>query len=160
MPNSKNSVSAKLPTYFLLILLAIGLLWLKSSYGKITGGTFVDGLGKTLTMFASKNPHPWYKDFLTNVAIPNSTIFGLLTMWGELLAALAICGGVILLIVNSGSKLPKVILALGLVGGTLLNVIFWLAAGWTSASTDSLNLLMAIVQAIAAFAVAKSATNA
>lgn len=159
MPNPKNNVSNKLPLYFLLILLAIGLIWLKSSYGKLTGGVFVDTLGKTLTMFASKNPYPWYKSFLTNVAIPSSATFGLLTMWGELLTAVSITASSVLLIATGGSKLIKIILLLGLLAGAYLNAIFWLASAWTSPSTDSLNLLMLTLEAIAAIAVAKSLTN-
>ncbi len=159
MPNPKNNASSRLPVYFLLFVLAIGLLWLKSSYGKLTGGVFVDGLGKTLTMFASKNPYPWYKDFLTQIAIPNSKTFGLLTMWGEFFAAVSITISSIILIATRGNKLIKAILLLGLLGGAFLNAIFWLAAGWTSASTESLNLLMLILQVIGAFAVAKSLTK-
>lgn len=159
MPNPKNNGSAKFPLYFLLILLAIGLVWLKSSYGKLTGGTFVSGLGKTLTAFAAKNPHAWYKDFLNNSAIPNSTMVGNAIMFGELLSALAIVGGAILLMVNGTNKIAKIALGLGLVGAFLMNTNFYFAAGYTSASTESLNLLMLVIEAIAALAVFKSAAN-
>lgn len=159
MPNVKNNDSVRLPLFFLLFILAIGLVWLKSSYGKLTGGVFVDGLGKTLTMFASKNPYPWYKDFLTQVAIPNAKTFGLLTMWGEFLSAVSITAASIILMATGGSKLVKIVLLLGLLGGAFLNAVFWLASAWTSPSTDSLNLLMLVLQAIAAIAVAKSITK-
>lgn len=159
MPNVKNNASARLPLFFLLFILVIGLVWLKSSYGKLTGGVFVDGLGKTLTMFASKNPYPWYKDFLTTIAIPNAKTFGLLTMWGELLSAVSIIASVVILIATGGSKLIKIVLLLGLLGGAFLNAVFWLASAWTGPSTDSLNLLMLVLQAIAAIAVAKSLTK-
>jgi len=36
----------------------------------------------------------------------------------------------------------------GLIGGITLNTMFWLAAGWTSPSTDGLNLLMLVTQLI------------
>ena len=159
MPSDKNNNSAKLPVYFLLFILAIGLIWAKSSYGKLIGGVFVEGLGKTLTMFASKNPYPWYKDFLTQIALPNSKTFGLLTMYGELFTALSLTISSILLIVTSGNKLVKTVLLLGLLGGMFLNGIFWLASAWTSPSTDSLNLLMLVLEAIAAVTVAKSLTK-
>lgn len=133
-----------------LLILINGLIWLRSSFGKVTGGTFVAALGETLGKFAGKNPYPLVKDFLQNTAIPNSQIFGLLTMWGELLSALAITGGVIYLITNpKGHKTVVSIVALGLLGGMFFNVVFWLAAGWTSPSTDSLNLLMFATQVIA-----------
>lgn len=133
----------------LLILLSIGLLWLRSSYGKLTGGTFVQALGETLSKVAPKNPYPWFKDFLTSVAVPNSQVLGSLVLWGELLSAVAITvGASMLLIKPKASKLVSLVLVLGLAGGVFLNIIFWLGFGYTSPSTDSLNLLMAIVQII------------
>ena len=130
-----------------LLILVNGLIWLRSSYGKVTGGTFVGTLGETLGKFASKNPYPPVKDFLQNTAIPNSQMFGLLTMWGELLSALVITGGIIYLLASpKGNKMVSSLVALGLIGGMFLNVIFWFAAGWTSPSTDSLNLLMFVMQ--------------
>ncbi len=135
---------------FLLVLLAIGLMWLRSSLGKITEGKFVDSLGATLTKFAGNNPYPFYKSFLEDIAIPNSKTFGLLTMWGEFFAAIAITISVVYLLSAKKSKLPvKTLLISGLVVGIFLNTVFWLASGWTSASTDSLNLLMIAVQSIA-----------
>ena len=140
----------------LLIILSVGILWLRSSFAKFTSGTFVNSLGATLTKTAEKNPYPWFKQFLNTVAIPNSQVFGLLVQWGELLSAVAITVGAILLLVNPHpNKLVSLILALGLAGGALLNIIFWLGFGYTSPSTDSLNLLMAVVQIIAIFIILK-----
>ena len=135
--------------YFLLILLADGLVWLKSSYGKFSGGDFVAGLPATFGKFASKNPYPRFKDFLTSTAIPNYQVFGNLVLWGELFVAVAIVGLTALLLF--GVKLNKpwlILLKLGLLGGAFLNLIFFLASGWTSPSTESLNLLMLAVQAV------------
>ncbi len=131
----------------ILIFAALGFIWARSSYGKLTGGTFVSGLGQTLTKFASNNPYPWYKQFLQNVAIPNSTTFGLMTMWGEVLVALAILGGTFLLLTKGKlNGLVKWVMVLGLIGAMMLNLTFWLASGWTSPSTDGLNLLMFAVE--------------
>lgn len=134
----------------LLIILSIGILWLRSSFAKFTSGTFVNSLGATLTKAADKNPYPWFKQFLTTVAVPNSQVFGTLVLWGELLSAIAITAGAILMLINPHpNKLVSLMLILGLAGGVLLNIIFWLGFGYTSSSTDSLNLLMAVVQVIA-----------
>lgn len=132
----------------LLVILSLGFLWARSSYAKFTSGTFVSGLGETLTKASVKNPYPWFKQFLTEVAIPNSQLFGLLVLWGELLSALSIIFGVILLIVNHTNKLAGLVLIAGLTGGLFLNIIFTLGFGHTSPSTDSLNLLMAAVEII------------
>lgn len=145
---------------FILILLAHGLIWLRSSYGKLSGGQFVDELDKTLAFFASKNSYPLVKDFLQNTAIPNSKLFGNLTMWGEFLSALAIILGVLyLLIKKSYDKRAVVILILGLLGGIFLNAVFLFSAGWTSPSTESVNLIMFVTQLIGAVVLIKSLSS-
>lgn len=139
-----------------LILLAIGLVWLKSSYGKLTEGTFVQTLGGTLSKIAPKNPYPWYKDFLTSVAIPNSKLFGTLVLTGEFLSAVLITAGALgLLLSPRPHKLLSKALVAGLLSGAFLNITFWLGFGYTSPSTDSLNLLMAAIQLIGVFALWK-----
>lgn len=117
-----------------LVRIFIGYIWLESAIGKIQGGTFVDGLAKTLTNFAAKNPIPWQVDFLNNVAIPNATLFGTVTMYGELLVGLALFLGVFSQV--------------GALGGLIMNVAFYFAAGHTSASTETVNLVMAGVQVV------------
>lgn len=135
--------------YFFAIYIVLGFLFLKSSWGKITEGKFVDSLGGTLEKFASKNPYPWYKEFLTSVAIPNSVMFGNLTMWGELLTGLGyFAGGLYLLLSKKPTRLGYLVFSLGCLGGAFLNGVFWLAAGWTSPSTDSVNLVMFLVGVI------------
>lgn len=133
----------------LWVLLSLGLLWSKSSYGKFSSGTFVSNLGQTLTKAAANNPYPWFKQFLTDVAIPNSQLFGQLVLWGELLSAIAITGGSLILLFNPNvDKLVILGLLAGLTGALLLNVVFWFGFGYTSPSTDSVNLLMAAIEVI------------
>lgn len=141
----------------LIILLVVGLLWARSSYGKITAGTFISSLGTTLSKSVDKNPYPWFKEFLNTVVIPNSQIFGFLTFWGEFLTAISISVGALVLLLSSKShKAGSLILALGLLGGAFLSIIFWLGLGFTSPSTDGLNLLMAVVEVIGLFFVLPS----
>lgn len=141
----------------LLVLLSVGLLWLKSSLGKLTSGNFVSNLGGTLTKTADKNPYPFFKQFLLSVAIPNSQIFGSLVMWGEFLSAVAITLGALMLLVNpKANKLVSLLLIAGLAGGAFLNIIFWLGFGYSNASTDSLNLFMAVVEIIGVFTLLKN----
>lgn len=135
--------------YLYLVFAVIGYIFLKSGFEKITGGKFVDSLGATLTKFAKDNPYPPVKDFLENVAIPNSVMFGFLTQWGEFLAGVNLLGLSLLMLFNpkSGSRYYK-LMALGFGTGLFLNITFWLAAGYTSASTGSLNLVMGAVNLI------------
>lgn len=143
----------------LLISLTLGLVWLRSSYGKLIGGVFVDNMGKTLTSFASKNPYSFYKDFLNNFAIPNSVTFGMLSMYGELLNGLAICVASLYLLFGGKNKFAQTLLIIGLIGGTFLNINFYFASGWTSASTETLNLLMAVIQIILVVSLIKQQTK-
>jgi thiosulfate dehydrogenase [quinone] large subunit len=117
-----------------LVRIFIGYIWLNSAIEKIAGGQFVGGLAKTLGTFASKNPIGWEKAFLTNVAIPNATVFGYLSMYGELLVGLALLLGIFS--------------EVGAIAGLFMSLSFYFAAGWTSVSTDTLNLVMAGIQVI------------
>lgn len=143
----------------LAIFLTIGLIFLKSSLGKISSGNFASGLGASLGKIVDKNPYPFYKQFLINVVIPNSQIFGFLVMWGEFLSAVAITIGALMLLINpKANKQMHLLLLAGLAGAAFLNITFWLGFGYTSPSTDSLNLLMAIIEIIGVFVVLKKAT--
>lgn len=133
------------PLYF--IILSVGFIWARSSLAKFTSGNFVSNLGETLTKAAAKNPYPFYKQFLTDVAIPNSQIFGFLVFWGEVLVAVSIILGAVIFLKNpKPHKLIKFGLVAGLASGVFLNITYWLGFGYTSPATDSLNLLMTIAQ--------------
>lgn len=135
--------------YFLLVVLIEGLIWLKSSVGKFSGGGFVEGMGATLGKFITKNPNSWYVDFLKSSAIPNANLFGMMVLWGELFVALAlILGSAYLLMGKKLTDNVKILLGLGLFGGLLMNLNFYFAAGWTSPSTESLNLLMGAISVV------------
>ncbi|MBI2019099.1 hypothetical protein HYS95_00330 [Candidatus Daviesbacteria bacterium] len=138
----------RLPKSLLLIFLTIGFIWLRSGFGKLSSDAFPAALGETLQKFASKNPYPWYKTFLVKIAIPNSQVFGNLVMWGEVLVATSITLASLYLLFKKPTLPIKAVLGLGLIGGAFLNIIFWLASGWTSPSTDSLNLVMLAVALI------------
>lgn len=136
-------------TAFTLVLLVIGLDWLRSSVGKITGGKFVATLASTLNKFTSNNPNTWYTDFLKGTVIPNSNFFGNLVMWGEFLSAVSIILGSLYFLLNKKeNRIVEYIFFIGLIGGILLNFNFYFASGWMSPSTESLNLLMFVIQLI------------
>lgn len=129
--------------YLYLTILALGLVWLKSIVGKLAGGEFVMNLPATLAKFASKNPYPFFEDFLRSVAIPNAYLFAILTLFGELFAAVSLVGVAGFLIFGGKKKeILMMVLSMGLLTGAFLNLIFFLGSGWMSPSTESLNLLM------------------
>jgi len=132
----------------LLNILVIGFIWARSSWGKFTSDEFSKNFASTVSRFVAKNPYPWFKDFLENTVLANSSTFSFLVMWGELLSALSIVGGSAFLIMGTGGKKAVVLLAGGLLVGAFLSATFWFAAGWTSPSTDGLNLLMFAVEVV------------
>lgn len=153
-------MSKSLPTtshskHLLGVTLIFGLVWLRSSYGKFTGGEFAAALGPTLTKFASNNPYAWFQDFLRTTAIPNSMMLAPIVMYSEAIVALLMVFSSLYLMLQKKNRLASTLLLVGLVGGAALNLLFWLAAGWTSPSTDSLNLLMLAVELFASFVLLK-----
>lgn len=143
--------------YFLLVLLAEGLLWLKSSYGKFSAGGFVENLVSTLIKFSANNPNSWYVNFLKTLAIPNATLIGMLVLYGELVVAVSLTlGSLVFLTQKKFDPVWRSILGVGLFGALILNLNFYFAAGWTSPSTESLNLLMATIDALGLWFVAYS----
>ncbi|MBI3443063.1 hypothetical protein HY008_00125 [Candidatus Woesebacteria bacterium] len=108
---------------------------------------------KTLALFAAKNPHAWYKQFLNTTAIPNAALFGTLTMWGEFLTAITISVSCLYLAVKGDHKLVLLTLSLGLIGGIFLNLNFWLASAWMGPSGDSLNVLMLATELIGVYTI-------
>lgn len=146
--------------YLLFILLAVDFIWLKSSYGKLSGGKFVAGMEGTLKKFANENPYPFVKDFLQGVAIPNASLFGFLTMWGETLVGISLFVSLVwLLFKKQANKLVLSLLLMGLLGGAFLNKVFYFSSGWMSSSSESLNLLMFIIELVAAVYVFKLLTS-
>ena len=134
---------------FYFITLALGFIWIRSGYGKLSSGEFPETLAKTLLLFASKNPYLWYKAFLLTFAIPNAYLFGLLTQWGEFLSGISLfLGSLASLFIKKYTRLITSVVIGGLIGGMFLNATFYLASGWMSPSGESLNLLMFIVELV------------
>lgn len=107
---------------------AMAIEWLNSGYGKMTNPKYLSGFAATNANFAKNTSFGWYKDFLNGTVIPNATFWANLTMWGEVLVATALLLG---LLTN-----------VGLVGGFVLNLNFWLAAGYSGGSTFGVNVMM------------------
>ncbi len=134
--------------YLYLIQLLFGLIWFKSAISKFIDPAFINTLPKTLAFFASKNPISWYKEFLVTIAIPNTKLFGELTRWGEITAAVLLSLTAIAAL--RGITLPHFhkLAALGALIGAWLNLQFGLASYWTSPANETLNLLMFATQVI------------
>jgi uncharacterized membrane protein YphA (DoxX/SURF4 family) len=127
-----------------LIQFVIGYEWLSSGVRKIVGGTFAPTIDKTIETFSNGTEYKWYSDLILSRVKENSLLFGIMIQWAECVV------GFVLIIYSLNAlfrwkPLSKqagmgILIACGV--GILLNVNFYLAAGWTSASTKGLNIVM------------------
>lgn len=132
-----------------ILLIPLSIIWLRSSIGKLTEGTFVENLNQTFARFAENNPYPWYKNLITTIAIPNFETIGAIVMWTEFVVALITLFCAIILLFRPIVQKPVLAtLSIGLILGIILNVNFYFASGWTSPSSESLNFLMIAFQII------------
>jgi len=139
----------KSESLYLLGLLGVqGVLayeWWNAGWGKVSSPDFVSGIAQTLGFFASKNPFPWYKDFLTGVAIPNAQAFAYTVEWSQVAIALVLAGsicGYLCVKTAAARRWVLILCALALLGGALMNANFYLAAGWTGPGTKGSNMVM------------------
>lgn len=118
----------------LLVRLFLAFEWLTSGTGKIQSMLTSPGsyLGAFPNIFSSVwtkgNPYPFMIDFLTNTAAPNASTLVTITAVCEVLVGLSLLFG---LLTRAGA-----------IGGIVMNLIFYLAAGHTSPSTAGINLVM------------------
>ncbi len=119
----------------LLIRLFLAFEWLNSGSGKIESiiadpTAYFGGLSKVFAaVWAKTNPYPFMVDFLTSTAAPN------VSFWVTATAILEVLVGISLIL--------GLLTRLGALGGIVMNVVFYLAAGHTSPSTAGINLIMA-----------------
>jgi hypothetical protein len=147
-------MAKKLNQHFLWIVLIQGVIafeWLKSGLGKFTKPGFMNSIEQTMTAFAAKTPHQWYSEFLKANVIPNANYFGNLVRWSEVLfGVILVTGGLALMRQNRLSFWMHKVLVIALLGGALLNLNFYFAAGWSSPSTEGINIVMSLVQLVLA----------
>ncbi|OGL74463.1 hypothetical protein A3E39_01690 [Candidatus Uhrbacteria bacterium RIFCSPHIGHO2_12_FULL_60_25] len=143
----------------ILILLTVQLVfayeWWSSGWEKVTNPLFADGLPKTFAAFASNNPFPWVKNFLTTIATPNAATFALLVTWGALAAGIALFAAAALYAYSKNAKMKRWMVALSLaalIGGMLLNATYFFSAGWTGPGTKGMNVVMFWIQAMLVYA--------
>ncbi len=149
MGHKDRLASMKKETLYLLGLLGVQTVlayeWWSAGWEKVSSPAFVDGITKTLGFFASKNPFPWYKDFLLGFAADNALVFAYAVEWSQVAIAFALLLGVYFIAVSAGGKAKRCgyyLSLLALAGGMLMNINFYLAAAWTSPATRGSNVVM------------------
>lgn len=146
---SKNTTNWVNVGWLILVQWVIALQWLMSGWGKFTSTEFMDGFVKTVTVFAAKTPFGFYADFLKGTVLPNAELFANLVRTGELLVGVALAAfGIYYLTQKKLDYAYRLLLVVALFAGVLLNLNFYLAAGWSSPSTAGINVLMGLIQVI------------
>jgi hypothetical protein len=132
------------------VQMAVAYAWWSAAYEKLSNPEFLSGMGKTLGYFASKNPFPWYKAFLENVAMKHSAAFGAAVEWSQAAIVFVLVAAAVETFwgKDEGAK-RKALLAssAALAGGMLMNANFYLAAGWTGPGTKGMNVVLFWTQA-------------
>jgi thiosulfate dehydrogenase [quinone] large subunit len=80
------------------VQLIIAWEWLVSGVNKLLSGTFPQGLASTLNDGVQNNPNGWYVALLQGIIIPNSVAFGYAIEATEILIALALIVGAVVLV--------------------------------------------------------------
>ena len=137
--------------WIVLIQWALAIEWLHSGWGKWAESGFMANIGKTLGSFADKTPYAAYGNFVRDTVIPNAELFGNAIRSGEILVGAAlVLGGIILLSKKSLPPIATWLVGIALIGGALMNLNFFLAAGSTSPSTWGVNVVMFLIQLVLA----------
>jgi uncharacterized membrane protein YphA (DoxX/SURF4 family) len=141
------------PTQFLTLIfiqLLVGYEWLHAGLEKIIHGSFPGTMAKTLVSFSSQNPHAWYAKTVLAHAATRPELFGQLVQWGEFMTGLALIATALLWATNRihSSTLWIIACIAPLIIGIVLNLNFYLAAGWMSPSTSTLNAFMGWIELI------------
>jgi uncharacterized membrane protein YphA (DoxX/SURF4 family) len=118
----------------MLVQTVIGYAWLVSGIDKLRSSTFLPGLSEELAEMSDETKYGWYRNFLENVAIPNSDLSGRLVTWGELLVGISLIAAAAFLILQGAAgrwTAPvSAIAAAALLAGIFMNVNFHLAEGY------------------------------
>ena len=116
------------------IQIFIGYEWLMSGLTKVVRGGFPSGLAEELTE-KSEGIGGWYKDFLDGTVIPNSELFGVLIMIGEVIVGAALIAAAVVWIVRRetlSERARMIVLGttfLAAVGAIFMAIAFHLANG-------------------------------
>ncbi len=118
--------------YTLPLRLFLAYEWLNGGLEKIeemvADPAAAQGFAAVFGRWAKGNPYPFMADFLNGFAIPNAAAVFTFVAVAEFLVGIALLLG---FLVRPAS-----------VGGIIMNVFFYLAAGFSSASTSGVNLVM------------------
>lgn len=135
--------------WIILVQAVIAGEWLLSAQEKFLKPKFMQGIDSTLRLFADRTAFGFYKSFLKSVVIPRGKLFGNIIRISELLAAIGLAvGSVVLLAWPHMHDAASLLLIVTLFCGALLNLNLYLAAGWSGPTTTGINSIMGLTQIV------------
>ena len=140
-----------------MVLVVIGYEWFTAGFEKISSKTFAVQMPGTIAYFASKNPFPWYRDFLNGMDKGRAQDLGYAIEWAQILMGIVLMLGPMVYLWTNKIDLKKFLnglMVVALIGGLLLNANFYLAASWTSPGTKGINVVMFWTQFILLYCLA------
>jgi uncharacterized membrane protein YphA (DoxX/SURF4 family) len=130
-----------------VLRILLGLWFLKALTSKLDfvllGGFFpyleveprwITKMPQLVALQAAENPIGWYKAFLEQTVLPNSTTFAELTAWGEVLVGLSLTTGCLA--------------GIGALGGLWLSTNYGLASAHLSAASLGFHYLLVVTFAV------------
>lgn len=150
-PSAPTRVDMASPSQWLAVLrILVGLWFVKALWSKMTfvllGGffPFIDASPRWLATMpdlvakqAAQNPILWYKAFVEQTVLPNSTLFARCTAWGEMLVGLSLVLGCMA--------------GLGALGGLWLSLNYGLASAHMSSASLGFHYMLVITFAVLFF---------
>ncbi len=121
-----------------LLRVYLGVIFLVAAWPKLRGD-FTPELTGFLQKVALENGHPFYREFVQRVLLPNASLFATVVTWGELLVGLTLLLGLITRF-SAGVAL-------------VLTVNYMLAKGawlWTPSSNDAAFAIISLALLIGA----------
>ena len=93
MMTSLDAPGMKAIRHWPIVLLRVytGVFFVVHGYGKISGGTFSNGMVGFLN--SQENMYGWYRSIVESVILPNSGLFAFLVSWGELAVGISMILG-------------------------------------------------------------------
>ncbi len=133
------------------IQVIIGYVWWVSGWHKITGGSFVAMLPKTLAEFSLNNPFPWMRQFLTEICARNSAFIGLLVEFSQYVIGVVLVALAYVWLTAKSDETKRAAFYISIIAftiGLIMNALFYLAAAHTGPAVREINVLMFWLQAV------------
>lgn len=149
-PSNRLSNEYRYLLGLLCVQAAIAYEWGSAGWEKLSNPEFIPNMTKTLGYFASKNPFPWYKDFLAGFAASHAQSFAYAIEFGEASVAVALLASAAAIAyagMSGRHRKARMLASAALAGGLLMNANFYLAAAWTGAGAKGTNVVMFLTQA-------------